>query len=463
MLKVFNSLTKKTETFKPINPDVVTMYTCGPTVYDYPHIGNWRTNFLSDLLLRTLKFSGFNVKYIMNLTDVGHLTGDNIGEPDTGEDRLEKAADKENKSAKAISDFYIEDFYNGFESLNLEKPSKFTRASEYIKQQIDLVKTLEEKDYTYKTSDGVYFDTSKFADYGKLSGQNVDELKEGARVEINPEKRNPADFALWKFSTEGVKRWQEWQSPWGVGFPGWHLECSAMILSELGESIDFHLGGEDLRPIHHQNEIAQSESATGQRFVKYWVHGAFLTVDGGKMGKSLGNAYTLSDIKKKGFDAVSLRYLYMTAHYRSTLNFTWEALQNAQNSLKKIYELIEGYSEKADADVLDNYMERFNENLEDDLNMPKVLAVVWDLIKSNASEAKKIATLLKFDKVLGLDIENHVGFDVPQKVIDMANTREAYRKAGIWDKADVIRKEAAEMGFIIEDLAKGKFKIKRRV
>ncbi|MBU1132658.1 cysteine--tRNA ligase [Patescibacteria group bacterium] len=460
-MKLYNSLSKEVEDFKPINQESVSMYCCGPTAYHFQQIGNWRTFSLSDFLYRTLKFNDFNVDYIMNITDVGHLFEE--GRDDSGEDKVEKAAEKEGKTAKEIIEFYTKDFLNGYKSLNLMEPRKFTKASEYIDPQIDLLVTLEEKGYTYQTSDGIYFDTAKFKDYGNLSGLSIESVKEGARIDPNPEKKNPTDFALWKFSPQGKQRQQEWQSPWGVGFPGWHLECSAMALNELGETIDIHVGGEDLKMIHHQNEIAQSECATGKSFVNYWVHGAFLTVDGGKMSKSEGNFYTVDDIEKKGFSAMDLRYLFMTAHYRTPLNFTWEALQNAHNSLLKIYDIVGSYEQNPEAEVSEKYLKRFKDKIGDDLNLPEALAIVWELLKSSLSEASRLNTFMKMDEVLGLDIQEHIGYEVPEEVENLAKMRMEYRKNGIWDKADVIRKQISELGYVLEDVEDNKYKIKKRL
>jgi len=458
-MKLYDSLTKEVREFEPIDPGLVTMYSCGPTVYNFVTIGNYRTFAMADFVYRTLLFNDYKVKFIMNFTDVGHL----ISDADTGTDKVEEAAEKEGKTAKEISDFYIEDFLKGAEKLNFKKPTKFTRATEYIQEQIDLIKTLEEKDFTYQISDGVYFDTSKVSDYGKLSGLKPEEVKKGARIEVNPEKKNPVDFALWKFSPSDKKRWQEWNSPWGVGFPGWHLECSAMILNELGESIDIHLGGEDLKMVHHPNEIAQSESATGRKFVNYWMHGAFLQIDEGKMSKSLGNVYTMTDIENKGFDPLALRFFFMSAHYKSPLNFTWEALAGFQNSLKKIYDIVSGYKEDLGAEPFYEFINKFKEALNDDVNMPKAVSVMWDMLKSDIKEGEKIATILKMDEVLGLRIDSHIGFEIPQHILNMASARREYRKNGIWDKADMIRKEALDLGYIIEDLPSGEPKVKRKL
>ena len=460
-MKIYNSLSKQLEDFKPIEPGLVKMYCCGPTVYMHPHIGNWRLFSLSDFVYRALRFNGYKVDFIMNMTDVGHLF-EGGGDPEGGEDKVEKQAVEEGKSAKEIVEFYIKGFLKDYKDLNLSEPRKFTRATEYIDDQIDLIATLEEKGYTYETSDGVYFDTSKFPSYGELSGLTIENIKEGARVDPNPEKKNPTDFALWKFSPSDKKRQQEWRSPWGTGFPGWHLECSAMVLSELGDTIDIHLGGEDLKMIHHQNEIAQSECATGKKFVNYWIHSAFLMVDAGKMSKSLGNFYTLSEVVNRGFSPLDLRYLYMTAHYRTPLNFTWEALSSAQNSLSKIYEIIGSYEQDPKAEVSDKYIKKFRERLEDDLNTPEALAIVWELLKSTISEASKLNTVLKMDEFLGLKLQEHIGYEIPTNVSDLAKMRREYRKNGIWDKADVIRRQILGLGYVVEDTPSGEFKIKKK-
>jgi cysteinyl-tRNA synthetase len=438
------------------------MYTCGPTVYFYPTIGNYRTFVFSDVVGRVLRFNGYKVRSIMNFTDVGHLTGDNSGDADSGEDRIEKAATKEGKTAQDITDFYINDFVTSFDKLNMLKPTKFTRATEYINEQIELIKTLEQKGYTYVISDGVYFDTSKFEEYGKLSGFTPETIMEGARVEPNPQKRNPMDFGLWKLSPSDEQRLQEWDSPWGKGFPGWHLECSAMALKELGETVDFHLGGEDLKMIHHQDEIAQSECATNKKFVRYWMHGAFMLVDGGKMSKSLGNGYVLSDIEAKGFDLLALRYFYMGANYRTQINFTWEALANAQNSLKKIYDILGAYKDEKNTLPDGEYVNIFRDKVNNDINMPEALAVFWEMLKSSIPESKKVATALEMDKVLGLRLEEQIGYVVPQEILDLAKTRNEYRKSGIWDKADMIRKELLVRGYIVEDIQSGGFKVRRK-
>ncbi len=450
-MQIYNSLTKQVEQFKPINPDVVTMYVCGPTVYDYQHIGNFRNFTSSDFVYRTLNYNGYKVKFAMNITDVGHLTGDNLGDADVGEDRLELAADREGKSAKEISDFYTSHFMNNYAKLNLSKPEKFLNASEHIREMQDLIKTLESKGFTYRISDGIYFDTSKDKSYGKLAGIDTEKIEEGARVEPNPEKRNPSDFALWKFSPNNKMRWQEWDSPWGRGFPGWHIECSAMAMQELGETIDIHMGGEDLKMIHHPNEIAQSESATGKTFANYWLHTAFLKVDGGKMGKSVGNAYLIEDIEARGFTAMDLRFFYTLAHYRTKLNFTWDALQASAAALKKLYDLVESYKEDPEAQVSTEYLNKFEAAINDDINIPQAIAVMWDMLKAEIPEGVKLKTLEKFDEVFGLNITDHIGYEVPPEVDKLAKLRWEYRRNGIYDKADVLRKQLADLGYVVDD------------
>ena len=462
-LFLFNSLGRKKEKFVPINKDVVGMYTCGPTVYDYATIGNFRTYTTSDILLRVIKYNGFTVKYIMNLTDVGHLTGDNLGDADTGEDRLEKAAKRDRKTAWDVAKFYTEAFLKDFEKLNLEKPEKFVKATDHITEQIDLVKKLEEKGLTYKTSDGIYFDTAEYEKktgnkYGELS--TLDQIKEGARVEVNPEKKNPRDFALWKFSPKGEKRDMEWDSPWGMGFPGWHIECSAMSMKYLGETFDIHVGGEDLRSTHHPNEIAQAEGATGKKFVDFWIHGAFLKVNGGRMGKSLGNAYRISDLEEKGFRAQDLRYFYLSGKYNEPLNFTWESLESSKNALEKLINLLQSFRNEKDRTALseeknlkvDEYRKRFLEAVNDDLNLPQALAVLWEMIKSSIPSSDKYDLALSFDEVLGLQLDIlPQRIETPEKVIKLREERENLRKQGKYEEADKLRDKIKALGYPVQD------------
>jgi len=497
MLRIYNSLSRKIEDFKPIHPSSlqVGMYTCGPTVYDFAHIGNFRTYTTADVLKRALEYNGYEVDYIMNLTDVGHLTGDNLGDADFGEDRMEKSAKKEGKTAWEVAAFYTEAFLKDFEKLNLEKPRLFAKATDHVQEQIDLVRKLEDKGFTYQTSDGIYFDTSKFPQYGALS--NLDQIKEGARVEKNPEKRHPRDFALWKFSYPngknrneilkpasqrgeqvqddkggarpafakgfGEARQMEWKSPWGVGFPGWHIECSAMSMKYLGESFDIHVGGIDLRETHHPNEIAQSEAATGELFVKYWVHSAFMLVTGERMSKSLGNNYKLYDLEKDGYDPLALRYLYLQTHYRQEMNFSFASLDGAQSALHRLREAIVKFdlSQVEDTKGLADFEERFLHAVNDDLNLPQALGIMWEMMKESDG-LSKVKSLLKFDRILGLDLENaHIYLQkektvsVPEDVQILIKERITLRKAGQYAKADHIRNRILKLGYELVDTKKG--------
>lgn len=466
-MKINNSLTKQIEEIVPIKAGQIGLYTCGPTVYSTPTIGNFRTYVFSDLMVRALRFLGYQVKYVMNLTDVGHLSGDNAGDSSQGEDRLEKASKKEGKSAWEIAGFYSQEFLDHAKKLNVILPDIVCKATEHIPEQIELIKRIESKGFTYKITDGIYFDTVKFESmgfrYGELS--TLDQIKEGARVEPNPEKKNPRDFALWKLSPEGDKRQMEWESPWGVGFPGWHIECSAMSMKYLGEQFDIHLGGEDIRATHHPNEIAQSEAATGKRpFVKYWVHGAFLLVDGGRMGKSLGNAYTVDDIIKKGYDPLALRYFYLTGHYRRQINFTWESLAASATALSKLRDVYASVRDKQEERVqlseeklakIEEYQSSFREALENDLNMPEALAVVWEVAKSNIPNYDKIDLLTDFDLVLGLDLgkggKKAVETELPKEVDELIAEREGARRKRDYQEADKIREKIEKLGYKLED------------
>ncbi|HEX8932344.1 MAG TPA: cysteine--tRNA ligase [Patescibacteria group bacterium] len=458
MLKLYNSLSRKVEEFKPINPPKVGMYSCGPTVYDFAHIGNFRSYATADLLVRVLKYNNFNVNFVMNITDVGHLVSDE----DTGEDKMEKSAKKEGKTAWEVAKFYTDAFLKDYESLNYLSPSRLTKATDHIQEQIALIKRLEEQGYTYIISDGVYFDTSKFKDYGKLS--TLDKIKEGmSRVEVNPEKRNPRDFALWKFSPatgSGLpKRQMEWKSPWGKGFPGWHIECSAMSMKYLGETLDIHTGGVDHISVHHANEIAQSEAATHKKFVNYWVHTAFMLVAGQKMSKSLGNIYRIYDLEKEGHEPLALRYLYMQTHYRQEMNFTFASLTAAENALKKLYEEVASWDEPAIGCA--EFEGRFLEAVNDDLNMSKALSVVWELVKSDYPTSAKAESLFKMDQVLGFNFESisnklkRESGIVPEDIKKLLADRESLRREKRFNAADQIRAKIEKMGYEIEDSATG--------
>jgi len=438
-VRLYNTLSRKTEEFAPINFPGVGLYTCGPTVYDYPQIGNWRTFVFEDILRRSLEFNGYKVTHVMNATDVGHLTGDNVGNADLGEDRMEKAAKREGKTAWDIAKFYIDDFVESMTILNIESPTYFIRATDHIKEQIDLIARLEKKGLTYQTGLGVYFNVAKFPDYGKLGGQKLVDKRVATRDELkeDPDKINPFDFALWKFSLPEERRQMEWDSPWGRGYPGWHIECSAMSMKYLGESFDIHTGGIDHVAIHHTNEIAQSEGATDKPLAKYWLHGEFLTVDGGRMGKSLGNAYTLHDILKKGFDPLALRYFYFTAHYRTKLNFTWEALEAAQNSLTKLRNRANSASQGVALRA------RFLEAINDDLNMPQALAIAWQTENRN--------DLVDFEKILGLDLFNEEKKEIPKEIRKLITDREMARKEKDFKRADELRDMIKSKGYDVSD------------
>ena len=441
-LGLYNTLTKKIEPFIPLHPGEVLFYSCGPTVYDFPHIGNHRTNITNDLLKRTLLYAGFRVTHVMNVTDVGHLTGDNLGDADVGEDRIEQSSREQGKSAWEIAQFYTDAFLEDLGRLNILPPTKLVKATDHIKEMVDLVRRLEQKGLTYTIDDGVYFDTSKLSDYGKLSGQRSGRLA-GARVEPVPGKKHPSDFALWKFTPPGEKRQMEWDSPWGRGFPGWHIECSAMSMKYLGETLDVHSGGEDHIAIHHENEIAQSEGATGKPFVRYWVHVRFLTVDGKRMGKSEGNAYTLQDVIEKGYDPLAFRYLVLQSHYRSRMDFTWQALEAARRALDGIRMIQQRDSHK-------KFEEKTRKAVEDafynDLGSPRAIALLH--------EAGSWAAWKHFDSILGLGLaDQEVALTVRQK--ELIQVREKVRVEGDFAEADRIREELAKEGIDLEDTPEG--------
>jgi cysteinyl-tRNA synthetase len=451
------------------------MYTCGPTVYWFAHIGNMRTYVQEDILKRTLLHNGYKVKHVMNITDVGHLVGDS----NIGEDKIKLEARKEHKSAYEVARFYEEAFVRDIKRLNIIMPDIMPRATEHINEMLALIKKLDEKGYLYKVSTGIYYDTSKFKDYGKLTGMSFEELnkylKAGARVERAAGIRNTTDFAVWRFAKADEKE-MVWDSEWGRGFPGWHIECSAMSMKYLGEHFDIHCGGIDHIPIHHTNEIAQSEAATGKKFVNYWLHVSFLTVNNMKMAKSLGNIYTVQDIIDKGYSPLSLRFFLLSSHYRSQQNFTFEALENADKTLKSIYNFIremnavkeEKEFDKGVEKELEKFHTQFFEELNNDLNTPNALKEMHALIsyenkrlsegKVGASEAKRvIEIMLDFDTILGLDLKKELEEKkLPDEVEKLIEERERARKEKDFDKADRIRKEIEEKyNIIIEDTKTG--------
>ncbi|WP_428073011.1 cysteine--tRNA ligase [Candidatus Avelusimicrobium aviculae] len=457
---LYNTSSRHKDEFAPQNPQQVTMYCCGPTVYNYAHIGNLRTYIFEDLLARTIRLH-YPLKHVMNVTDVGHLVSDQ----DDGEDKMEVGAAREGKSAWDIAKFYEEKFWADFDALNCTRPTVISRATQHIKEMITLVKTLEDKGYTYRTSDGIYYDTSKFDRYDALVGHaRISGLQGGARVEMSDEKRNPTDFALWKFSPKDKKRQMEWDSPWGVGFPGWHIECSAMAMKYLGNTLDIHCGGIDHVTIHHTNEIAQSEAATGQKYVNYWVHGEFLILRSGKMSKSGGTFVTLATLKEKGYDPLSYRYLCLTAHYRTQLEFTFESLDSAAKSLENLRALSRGVLQQAQGKedtggVCQTWKDKFASAMEDDLNAPKALAVVWEGIRSaEMTAAQKLAFLRFADSILALDLfkeKPQESLALPQEVQTLLEERARARAAKDYKKSDELRDAVARLGYVVKDTPQG--------
>ncbi len=457
MLKLYNSLSRQIEDFTPLHSPHVGMYTCGPTVYQFAHIGNFRSYMTADLLVRTLRYNKYDVNFVMNITDVGHLVSD----ADTGEDKLEKSAKKEGKTAWEVAEFYTEAFLKDYEVLHFTLPTTLAKATDHISEQIDLIKRLEKKGFTYVITDGVYFDTAKLKDYGKLS--TLDEIKEGARVEVNLEKRNPRDFALWKFSPStnlGQKRDMEWDSPWGKGFPGWHIECSAMSMKYLGNHFDIHTGGVDHLPIHHPDEIAQSEGATGEKFVNYWIHTNHMLVNGEKMSKSKGNTYRIYDLEKEGFDPMALRYLYLQTHYRQEMNFTFAALDAAQNALNHLREAVLGLDEPQGRSI--DHEQGFLQAINNDLNTSEALAAVWNLVKADVPTAAKSNSLFKMDEILGLGLQEwkkknqyidlHL---VPQDIQELIKERDMLRRNKQFTKSDHLRNTIKKMGYDVIDTDEG--------
>lgn len=455
-MKVYNTLDREKEEFTPLQGNLVRMYSCGPTVYSYAHIGNMRTYVFMDLLRRSLRYCGYKVKGVMNITDVGHLLSDG----DEGEDKMQKAARKEGKTPWEIAAFYTEAFFKDIDALNVGRPEIIAKATEHIPEMIAFVQGLMEKGYAYEISDGIYFDIGKFPGYGKLSGQTVDEKEAGARIEENSEKRHPADFALWKKADKN--HIMQWESPWGMGFPGWHIECSAMSKKYLGETFDLHTGGIDAVPVHHENEIAQNEALAGKKTVNYWMHGEFMMVDGGKMSKSLGNVYTISDLEKKGYLPLDFRYFCLNAHYRKKLNFTFEGMDAAHTSYERLRNAL--YAHKMSADptdpaVINDLAKKFRDAVEDDMNIPFALGVLWEAVKlPKSKDVYKLA--LDFDKVLGLSLDKVTApapekIDVPEDVAALAEARFSAKKEKNWTEADRLRAEIAEKGYVIKDTKDG--------
>ncbi len=458
---LYNTLTRKKEIFEPLNPPVVTLYTCGPTVYDYTHIGHMRTYTNNDVLRRALEYYGYKVNHVMNITDVGHLTDD----ADSGEDKLEKGAKKHKKTVWEVAEYFTDYFFKTMHALNIKRPTVVCKATDHVKEMIELIKKLEEKGYTYETDEAIYFDVSKFKDYGKLSGQSLEEKIVGAReeVHVDPQKKHPADFSLW-FKRVGrfKNHTMHWDSPWGDGFPGWHIECSAMSMKYLGETIDIHAGGEDHIPVHHENEIAQSEAATDKQFVRFWFHNAHLVVDGKKMSKSLGNFYTLDDLLKRNFDPLSARLLFLQTHYRQQLNFTWQALKSSQNALENLRDKVQELlflvqkDKSEDKKLFEKYKKKFQSFVFDDLNMPRALSVLWEVVDSPEIPPKtKLDLIYDFDEVLGLKLSQIKLPEIPKEILKLAEERKKLRKNKKFEEADKIREEIRKKGYEIMDTEKG--------
>ncbi len=456
-----NTLSRQKEKFLPITPPNVGMYTCGMTVYDFAHIGHGRKYVIDDVLKRVLTTSGYKVKHVQNVTDVGHLASD----ADEGEDKMEKGAFKYGKTVWEIAEYYTKNFYESMDKLNIIRPDVICKATDHIEDQINLIKKILENGYGYDTPEAVYFDVTKFSEYGKSFGQKLEDKQVAVRSEVKTGeyKKHPADFTLWfkrigRFSDHTM----HWDSPWGDGFPGWHIECSAMSMKYLGEQFDIHTGGEDHISIHHPNEIAQSEAGTGKKpFAKYWLHTAFLMVDGKKMSKSLGNFYTVADIEKKGFDPLALRYLYLGAHYRDPLNFTWESLSASQNALNKLRSLVSSLKLNTERTTLseekDQKIEMFRNDfmlaVSDDLNTPKALAVMWSMLGSNIPSNDKYDLVISFDEILGLKLSENLVLNkqIPDDIKILMDKRQNLRSQGKYEEADKIRDEIIKAGFLVSD------------
>ncbi|MFA5879789.1 MAG: cysteine--tRNA ligase [Candidatus Margulisiibacteriota bacterium] len=449
-LYLYNTLAHQKQNFVPLQNQQVGLYTCGPTVYNFAHIGNLRTYLFEDILKRTLTYFEFQVKHVMNITDVGHLTDD----ADNGDDKMEKAAILEQKNAWEIADFYTQSFKKDLASLNIQEPNIWCKATDHIKEQIEAIQKIEANGFIYRTDDGIYFDTSKLPDYGELARLDIKGLQAGHRIDLG-QKKNPTDFALWKFSKPLEKRQMEWSSPWGKGFPGWHIECSAMSAHYLGLPFDIHCGGIDHIPVHHANEIAQTKAAENKSLANYWLHGEFLIINEARMGKSANNFITLQSLAEKQILPLAYRYFVLGTHYRQKLNFSWEGLQQAQQALFNLYEQIENLPEATKP--LPDFVNSFNQIIADDLNTPQVLALLWNLVKSSAQPAEKAATIYLFDEILGLKLKATTLYlqkknsTVPSEIILLLKDRQIARQNKNWDLSDQLRKKIENYGYRITD------------
>jgi len=468
-LKLYNTLTRKKQVFKPIHDKRIGLYTCGPTVYNYAHIGNLRTYVFEDVLQKTLEYNGYKVKRVMNITDVGHLTSD----ADTGEDKIEKEAQKEKKSVWEVSKFYTNSFLEDIKKLNIKTPEIIVPATKTIVDQIKIIKILINKQYAYETLKALYFDVVKFKNYNKLSRQPLSQKITAARKEVieDPEKKHPADFVLWfKLAGRYKNHVMRWPSPWGLGFPGWHIECSAISSKYLGQPFDIHTGGVDHIGTHHTNEIAQSEAAFGKPLAKFWLHGEFLIIDQSKMSKSERNFITLDTLKKRNINPLAFRYLTLTAHYRSKLNFTWKSLEAAQNAIDNLREAVKNLKTATQHTnklknvrmLKKNFIEKFKKFINNDLDMPQALALLWNVIKSEKLDAEtKYELIIDFDKVFGLNLAEIKTEKIPPQVLELAKKREKYRQEKNFKKADELRKKIKSLGWMVEDTPHGP-KIKKK-
>ena len=454
-LRFYNTLTRKKEDFVPVKPHQAGIYSCGPTVYKYAHIGNLRAYVFMDELRRVLEYNGYKVKSVMNITDVGHLVSD----ADDGEDKMSKSAHETGKTPLEIASFYTDQFIKDIDALNIKRPTVCPKATDNIPEMIAVVQSLLDKGYAYETEDGIYFSVEKFPDYGKLSGINLADQRHGARVEVNSFKRHPVDFALWKKASPN--HLQQWDSPWGKGFPGWHIECTAMSKKCLGEVFDIHTGGVDHIPIHHENEIAQAECWLGHPAVHYWMHSEFMLIDGGKMSKSLGNTYTISDLVAKGYSPVVFRYFCLNVQYRQKINFTWEAMDAAKAAYNKLCAQLVSHKNspaRTEKSILDDFHNKFEEAINDDLNIPLAIGVLWTMLKLPKScDVYKLA--LDFDRVFALDFdkvkEEKKEIVIPDNVRQLAETRLQARKAKNWAESDRLREELSALGYSVKDTADG--------
>ncbi len=458
-IQFYNTLTRQKGEFKPLEGNTVRIYSCGPTVYSYAHIGNFRAYIFMDTLRRVLQYNGYELNHVMNITDVGHLESD----ADGGEDKMEKAARKENKDPYEIAKYYTEIFFRDMERLQIQRPETIAKATEHIPEMLEFVQGLVKNGYAYETSRGIYFDISKLDKYPVLSNRNIDEQIAGARVDVDEEKRNPYDFALWIKAPE--THIMKWESPWGLSYPGWHIECSAMGRKYLGDEFDIHTGGIDHIPTHHENEIAQSKGLTGKVPAKCWMHVEFLQVDGGKMSKSLGNTYTLDQLQEKGIEPLAYKLFCFTAHYRTKLNFTFDTALSTQKALNRLREGFLKHQEGTEVisdEKIKEYEDKFLATINDDLNMPAAMGIVWEIIRNQEKSKQYAKLLLKFDKVLGLDLENSKQYleeaknvELPEEIAELLEKRKQARENKDWAMSDKIRDELKEKGYSVKDTKEG--------